>query len=59
MQQVHNQRVPFVPNALNVKSVEKLLWEKIGTQDNSKNNKIRYCISVKCGKYIIADSNAM
>lgn len=24
MQQVHNQRVPFVPNALNVKSVEKL-----------------------------------
>lgn len=50
MQQVHNQPVPFVPNALNVKSVEKLQRERTGAQDSSKGNEIRYRVFVKMWK---------
>lgn len=48
---VYNQRVPFFPNALNATSLKKMLWEKIGTQDNSTSSKIRHlspvCILVR------------
>lgn len=36
LQQAHNQRVPFVPNALNVRSVEKVQWENKKTTVKAK-----------------------